>query len=286
MSDELTPDPSTWTSIRYEEPAPRVARLVLDRADKANAQDYRTLAELNHAFDRAARDKDIRVIVLAAEGKHFSSGHDLASGSSMEGLPTVGPWGDFEAPGAEGYLSKEDEMYVGLCWRWRNLPKPTIAQVQGKVIAGGLMLVWPMDLVVCSEDATFQDPVVAFGMNGHEYFTHPFEVGSRVAKEMLFTGRALTAEEAYRHGMVNHVVPREELESATLEIAETVAERPMIGLSLAKRSVNHALDEMGMWRTIQAALGWHHVGHNHNQRVHGSMVDPEGLEIVRRLAKK
>ena len=281
----VSPDPATWKSIRYEQPAERVARIVLARAEMANAQDYAMLAELNCAFDKAARDPDVRAIILAADGKHFSSGHDLRAGSSMEGLPVVGPYGNFEAPGAEGYLSKEDEMYVGLCWRWRNLPKPTIAQVQGKVIAGGLMLVWPMDLVVCAEDATFQDPVVAFGMNGHEYFTHPFEVGARLAKEMLFTGRALTAQEAHHHGMVTKVVPNAELEATTLELAETIAARPMIGLALAKRSVNHALDEMGVWRTIQAAMGWHHLGHNHNQRVHGSMVDPEGLEIVRKLAK-
>ncbi len=284
MTEDVPTDPAEWTRIRYEEPAERVARIVLARAEMANAQDYRMLVELNHAFDRAARDPEVRVIILAADGKHFSSGHDLRAGSAMEGLPPVGPYGNFEAPGAEGYLSKEDEMYVGLCWRWRNIPKPTIAQVQGKVIAGGLMLVWPMDLIVCSEDATFQDPVVAFGMNGHEYFVHPFELGGRLAKEMLFTGRALTAQEAHQHGMVSQVVSAADLETTTLEMAETIAARPMIGLSLAKRSVNHALDEMGVWRTIQAALGWHHVGHSHNQRVHDSLVDPGGLEIVRKLA--
>ena len=276
--------PTEWAHIRYEEPAARVARIVLARAEMANAQDYNMLAELNQAFDRAAQDPEIRAIILAADGKHFSSGHDLRAGSDMSDLPTTLPLGNFEAPGAEGYLSKEDEMYVGLCWRWRNIPKPTIAQVQGKVIAGGLMLVWPMDLVICSKEATFQDPVVAFGMNGHEYFTHPYEVGSRLAKEMLFTGRALTSEEALRGGMVNRVVARDELESVTLDMAKTIAARPMIGLALAKRSVNHALDEMGVWKTIQAAMGWHHVGHNHNHRLHGQLVDPEGLEIIRKLA--
>ena len=95
--------------------------------------------------------------------------------------------------GAEGMMAREEEIYLGFCTRWRQLPKPTIAQVQGKVIAGGLMLVWPCDLVVASEDATFSDPVVAFGVNGGEYFAHPWEVGARKAKEMLFTGEPLTA---------------------------------------------------------------------------------------------
>ena len=207
----------TWQHIRYEIPVDRVARITLARAETANAQDYRMLSELNEAFDRAARDESVRVIVLAADGKHFSSGHDLRAGTSMDDIEPIGTQCHFDAPGAEGYMATEAEMYVGLCWRWRNIPKPTIAQVQGKVIAGGLMLVWPMDLIVCAEDATFSDPVVAFGVNGHEYFTHPYEVGARLAKEMLFTGRAITAQEALQHGMVNKVVARDDLEAETLE---------------------------------------------------------------------
>ena len=272
---------SHWERIRYEQPAERVARIVLARPEMANAQDYAMLAELNEAFDRAARDDDVRVIVLAADGNHFSSGHDLRAGTDMSEIDPIGTWCCFGSEGAEGYMATEAEMYVGLCWRWRNIPKPTIAQVQGKVIAGGLMLVWPMDLVVCSEDATFSDPVVAFGMNGHEYFTHPFEAGARLAKEMLFTGRAITSDEALRHGMVNEVVPRDELESRTLELARHIAKRPSIGLTLAKQSVNNALDAMGMYTAIQSAFGLHHVGHNHNQRLFGGLVDPSGLQVIR-----
>ncbi|HUF97454.1 MAG TPA: enoyl-CoA hydratase [Ilumatobacter sp.] len=267
--------------IRYEQPSERVARIVLARPDTANAQNYQMLSELNKAFDRAARDDSVRVIILAADGKHFSSGHDLRSVTDMNDVEPVGTWCCFDAQGAEGYMATEAEMYVGLCWRWRNLAKPTIAQVQGKVIAGGLMLVWPMDLVVCSEDATFSDPVVAFGMNGHEYFTHPYEAGARLAKEMLFTGRAITAEEALRHGMVNKVVPRDELESAALAMAEHIAKRPMIGLTLAKQSVNNTLDAMGMYTSIQSAFGLHHVGHNHNLRLFDSLVNPEGIKVIR-----
>ena len=271
----------TWEHIRYEQPSEGVARIVLARAQAANAQDYQLLSELNQAFDRAARDDTVRVIILAADGNHFSSGHDLRAGTDMSEIEPIGTWCCFDSEGAAGYMATEAEMYVGLCWRWRNIPKPTIAQVQGKVIAGGLMLVWPMDLVVCSEEATFSDPVVAFGVNGHEYFTHPYEAGARLAKEMLFTGRAITAEEAYRHGMVNKVVPREELEAETLAIAEHIAKRPMIGLTLAKQSVNNSLDAMGMYTSIQSAFGLHHVGHNHNLRLFDSLVDPGGLQVIR-----
>jgi enoyl-CoA hydratase len=274
-----------WNHVRYDVPAERVARITLARAEMANAQNYLMISEVNEAFDVAARDDDIRCIVLAADGKHFSSGHDLSDlDPDMDELHTIGTQCHFDADGAEGYMAREAEMYVGMCWRWRNIPKPTIASVQGKVIAGGLMLVWPMDLVICSEEATFSDPVVAFGVNGHEYFTHPYEAGARLAKEMLFTGRAITAQEALMHGMVNKVVPRDELESATLEMATHIARRPMFGLTLAKQSVNNALDAMGQYTALQSAFGLHHVGHSHNRLKFDSLVDPSGIATIRNEA--
>jgi enoyl-CoA hydratase len=271
-----------WQRVRYDQPAPGVARVTLARAEAANAQDYLMLSELNQAFDQAARDPEVRVIVLAADGKHFSSGHDLRGTSAIGDVATIGTQCHFDAEGAEGYMACEAEMYVGLCWRWRNLAKPTIASVQGKVIAGGLMLMWPMDLIVCSEDATFSDPVVAFGVNAVEYFVHPFEAGARLAKDMLFTGRSITAQEALQHGMVNRVVPREELEAQTLALAAHIAKRPMFGLTLAKQSVNNAQDAMGIYTAIQSAFGLHHVGHSHNRiRFDGSLVDPSGVQVIR-----
>ncbi|MGA7759315.1 MAG: enoyl-CoA hydratase [Ilumatobacteraceae bacterium] len=274
-----------WQHVRYDTPAERVARITLARAEMANAQNYLMISEVNEAFDVAARDDEIRCIVLAADGKHFSSGHDLADlDPDMDDLHTIGTQCHFDADGAEGYMAREAEMYVGMCWRWRNIAKPTIASVQGKVIAGGLMLVWPMDLVICSEEATFSDPVVAFGVNGHEYFTHPYEAGARLAKEMLFTGRAITAQEALMHGMVNKVVPLDELESATLEMAAHIARRPMFGLTLAKQSVNNALDAMGQYTALQSAFGLHHVGHSHNRLKFDSLVDPSGIKVIRNEA--
>jgi enoyl-CoA hydratase len=275
MSDE-------WQRVRYDQPAPGVARVTLARPEAANAQDYLLLSELNQAFDRATQDPDVRVIVLAADGKHFSSGHDLRDTTAITDIETIGTQCHFDAEGAEGYMAREAEMYVGLCWRWRNIAKPTIASVHGKVIAGGLMLVWPMDLIVCSDDATFSDPVVAFGVNAVEYFVHPFEAGARLAKDMLFTGRAISAQEALQHGMVNRVVPREELEAETLALASHIAKRPMFGLTLAKQSVNNAQDAMGLYTAIQSAFGLHHVGHSHNRILFdGSLVDPSGAQVIR-----
>lgn len=258
---------------------------MLNRPEAANAQDKKMLYELAAAFDAAAADDEVKVVILGAYGKHFSSGHDLRDRSDVDQFTTVGPVGGFKRPGAEGHMALEQEIYMGLCARWRDLPKPTIAQVHGKVIAGGLMLVWPCDLVVASEDATFSDPVVAFGVNGVEYFAHAFELGPRRAKELLFTGESIGATEAQRVGMVNRVVPRDELESATLALACKVATRPSMGLKLAKMSVNQSVDAMGFPQALQQAFGLQHVGHAHNQWVHGRLVDPAGIDVIRDDAK-
>jgi enoyl-CoA hydratase len=276
-----------FNTIRRETPTAGVALVVLDRADKANAQNARMLSELDRALEAAARDEAIRVIVVAAEGRHFSSGHDLSPEQDFDAeAHAEGPWSGFDAPGVEGNWSFEESYYFGLCWRWRNIPKPTIAAVQGKVIAGGLMLVWPFDLVIAADDATFQDPVVAFGVNGVEYFGHPWEFGVRRAKELLFTGRAITAELARELGMVNRVVPRATLLDETLELAGEIAARPPMGLRLAKESVNQAQNSQGLYESLRAAMAHQQMGHAHNRIVHGQAVDPAGAELVRALAKK
>lgn len=276
-----------FDTVELEYPASGVARIHLNRPEKANAQNMQLLYELNSALDQAAADDAVRVIIVAARGKHFSSGHDLAAeGDWQLDEVAVGPGGGYQQPGMEGHWAREEEAYFGLCWRWRNLPKPTIAQVQGKVIAGGLMLVWPFDLVVASEDATFQDPVVAFGANGVEYFAHPWEFGVRKAKELLFTGRGITAELARQLGMVNRVVARDQLESATLELAREIAAQPMMGLKTAKESVNQMQNAQGLYQALRSAMGMQQLSHAHNYMVHDLPVDPAGADRVRELTRQ
>ena len=276
---------TAYERIRVDRPLEGVARVTLARPEAANAQDRRMLYEINDALDRASRDGAVKVIVVAADGVHFSSGHDLRDRAKLDEFDTVLNVGGFDAPGQEGYMAQEQEIYLGFCWRWRNIPKPTIASVQGKVIAGGLMLVWPFDIVVAAENAQFSDPVVAFGANGVEYFVHPYEVGARKAKQMLFTGDAISAAEAQRLGMVNEVVPLDRLEDETLALAAKIAAQPLMGLKLAKQSVNQALDNMGMWGTLQAAFGLHHLSHSHNAQRFGMIVDPEGAERIKAQAR-
>jgi len=278
--------PSDFSEIRYEKPSARVARIVLARPETRNAQGLAMLYEVNRAFDMAMHDDEVRVVIVAADGPHFSSGHHLGDRSNPGAHgPAVLGFGGYDLPGAEGYMAKEQEIYLGFCWRWRNLPKPTIVQVQGKAIAGALMLIWPCDIVIASEDAEFSDPVVAFGVNGHEFFVHAWEVGHRKAKEMLFAGEAISAAEGKALGKVNHVVPRDKLDSFTLEMAEKIAQRPTIGLKLAKLSVNQSLDAQGMWTALQSAFALHQLGHTHNRLMHGDIVDPAGIDVIRNQAK-
>jgi enoyl-CoA hydratase len=273
--------------IRCEQPDPAIARVVLARPEVRNAQDHQMLYELDRAFQLAMRDPAVKVVILAADGPHFSAGHDLKQPNVRlrdRFEPVVQAAGHHE-PGVFGMYAGEEEYYVGLHWRWRNLAKPTIAQVQGMAIAGGLMLAWPMDLIIAADDALFSDPVVAFGSNGHEFFVHAWELGARKAKEILFTGATLTADECHRLGMVNHVVPRADLEVFTLDLARSIAARPAFGLKLAKQAINFSLDQQGQHQTVIAALAMHHLGHAHARVEFGSPVDPAGAEMIRREAK-
>src|SRR6201999_3315642 len=118
-----------------------------------------------------------------------------------------------------GIYANESRRFLEYSLRWRNIPKPSIAAVQGVCIAGGLLLAWPCDLIVAADNAKFSDPVVAMGIGGVEYHGHTWELGARLAKEILFTGRAISAEEAKSVGMVTRVVPLDALQTATRELA-------------------------------------------------------------------
>ena len=266
--------------IDYEIPEAGIARIVLNRPETANAQDTRFLYELNAAFDRAAHDEDIRVIILAARGKHFSSGHDLGEKdphAAMHNYQTIGTMCGFTCAGAEAQMSREEEIYVGFSERWRNIPKPTIAAVQGKCIAGGLMLVWPCDLIIASDDASFTDPTVSFGVGGVEFFHHLWEVGARKAKEMLFTSDALCAQDALRLGMVNQIVPRDGLVEAALIMARKIASKSRFALKLAKKAINGAQDAQGRDLAMQNAFHLHQLAHTHWLKLHDFLMDPSAL---------
>jgi enoyl-CoA hydratase len=245
----------------------KVAVISLNRPDKANAQTMELLDDLNAAFERAAADDDVRVIVLRGNGKHFSSGHDLSGSASRDGS-TPRP----DKITLDHIYALEARKYLGYSLSWRNIPKPTIASVQGKAIAGALLLVWPMDLIVAAENAEFSDPVVFMGIGGVEYHGHTWELGARKAKEILFTGRSVSAREAEQIGMVNKVVPLESLQDETMALASHIAQMDPFALRQAKRAVNQTLDVQGFYAAIQSVFDIHQTGHGNALSVTGYPV--------------
>jgi enoyl-CoA hydratase len=159
------------------------------------------------------------------------------------------------------YYDWETRGYLAYARRWRDVPKPSIAAVQGKCIAAGLMLCWPCDLIVAADNAQFSDPVAIMGIMGVEYHAHSWELGPRKAKEMLFTAEPIGADEARRSGMVNHVVPLDELRPFTMRLAAKIAQQDPWALRLAKRAVNQTLDTMGFSASIDSCFDMHHLGH-------------------------
>ena len=266
-----------YKTIRYEvlEPGERgIARVTLDRPESRNAQNKRMTYELNDAFTDASRRTDVKLIVLDATGPHFCSGHDMRDTESMKEFDPVFTGGGFGREGQEGHMAWEEEVYFQMCWRWRNLPKPVIAAAQGKTIAGGLMLLWIADVIIAAQDALFSDPVVGMGANGVEYFAHPWELGARKAKELLFTGDWVNAQDAKALGMVNQVVPADELHDYTMAMAAKIAKRPSFALKLAKESVNQTLEAQGQWTALRSAFTIQHLAHAHNRVRFGIPVDP------------
>jgi enoyl-CoA hydratase len=255
-----------WETVRYEVDGP-VATITMNRPEARNAQNNTMTYDLDEAFTAAAQDGEVKVIVLAGAGPHFSAGHDL-KGSTPDPRH-VSMWYPNGKQAAEAYMAREEEIYLQMCRRWRDIPKPTIAAVQGKCIAGGLMLAWICDLIICSEDAQFSDPVLRMGICGVEYFGHPWELGARKAKEFLFTGEFIDAQEAYRLGMVNRVVPRERLMEETLALARKISAMPSVALTLTKQAVNQTLDAMGQWTAMQAVFTLHQLAHSHAAEVTG-----------------
>lgn len=252
-----------------------VALVTMNRPEYHNAQNSQMTYALDAAFRRACDDDDVKVIVLRGAGKHFSAGHDIGTpGRDVDKtFDRASLWYDHvNKPGGEFLYAREQEVYLGMCRRWREMPKPTIAMVQGACIAGGLMLAWVCDLIVASEDAYFADPVVRMGLPGVEYFAHVHELNPRIAKEFLFLGERMPAPRAYQMGMLNRVVARDELEQQTLDIAGRIAQMPRLGLQLSKQAVNNAEDLMGKRATMDMVFGLHHFAHAHNELVSGDRL--------------
>ncbi len=265
MSDTSEAGSVEYENVRYEVSG-RVATVSLNRPRYRNAQSRRLLEDLDAALARAVDDHEVRAIVLRGEGEHFSSGHDLGTPDELA---------DREArPWPEGQLGEQRrswELNVANTLRWRDLAKPTVAAVQGMCIYGGWMVASAMDLIVASDDARF--------LPAHfQYFSVPWELGARKAKELLWRAEFLTAEQALELGFVNHVVPRAELDGFTAELAGQISRQDPFVASMIKRSVNEMQDQMGFRTSITAA----HSTYMQIQSA-GKVVPPGEEGKIRRL---
>lgn len=252
-----------------------IATVTMNRPEFNNAQNSKMTYALDAAFRRAVDDDEVKVIILRGSGKHFSAGHDIGTpGRDInQSFDRASLWYDHvNKPGGEFLYVREQEVYLGMCRRWRDLPKPTIAMVQGACVAGGLMLAWVCDMIIASDDAFFSDPVVRMGIPGVEYFAHAFELNPRIAKEFLFLGERMSAERAYQMGMVNRIASRENLEEETYSIAQRIGKMPRMGLALTKQAINHIEDLQGKRAGMDAAFAWHHFAHAHNELISGDKL--------------
>lgn len=293
MSDLVEPKK---VEITYETEEPvlyevrdGVAWVTMNRPSYNNAQNSQMTYALDAAFARAVGDDAVKVIVLKGAGKHFSAGHDI-------GTPGRDLHKSFERkhllpdhvnkPGAELLYTREQEVYLGMCRRWRDVPKPTIAAVQGACIAGGLMLAWVCDLIVASEDAYFQDPVQRMGIPGVEYFAHAFELPPRVAKEFLMLGERMPAARAYNFGMVNRIVAREALDAEVAKMAANLAEKGRLGLWLTKQAINHVEDLRGKRTAMDAVFHMHHFAHAQSDLTQGNPLGGQDAKSMAAGNKK
>jgi enoyl-CoA hydratase len=238
----------TYTTLLTERTG-AVLKITTNRPKVLNAQSRILLEELDHAFAAAVDDDKVRVIILAGAGKHFSAGHDLGSPQEMEDQKKK-----TLEPGFKGEYRRIFERFFENTMRWRDLPKPTIAQVQGYCIMGGMMIASACDLIIASDDALFADRAVKWGGAHVQYFSMPWDLGPRKAKEYLFTGAFISAAEAEKLGLVNRVVARDKLEGETMKLAQEIAERDPFALKFAKASVNEMQNAQGWREALEGAF--------------------------------
>jgi len=218
-----------------------VAKVITNRPRYKNAQSRLMIEEMDDAFAAANADDDVRVIILAAAGDTFSSGHDIGTPEEKEDMRRR-PF----PKGVRGEYALSRYLFLDTTLRWRDLDKPTIAQVQGMCIFGGWMFAAAMDLVVASDDAQFLPALM-------QYFSIPWDIPIRKAKEAMFRSRFIGAEEACNLGFVNLVVPRERLEEETMALANEIAENDPFTLRMVKWAANSAQDAMGFSNSIRNA---------------------------------
>ncbi len=267
---EVTP------TVLYERVGP-VARVTMHRPRYRNAQSRVLLEELDAAFAEAMADHDVRVAVLFGSGDHWSSGHDIGTPEELADREAR-PYPD----GILGVHQRSWDWNVENTMRWRDLPKPTIAAVQGLCIYGGWMVAAAMDLIVASDDAQFIPGLF-------QYQVTPWDIGFRRAKDLLWEQGLIDAARAHELGFVSEVVPRAELEARAMAKAGRIARMHPIAAQMIKRQVNDAQDAMGFRAAIAAGHSAYMLANLggaffDEQRPFGSVKRIPGVDAAREAA--
>ena len=221
---------ATTREVRFERSG-AIATLVLDRPQARNALSAELMSEIERELASVAADRSIKVLILGTSGPVFSSGHDLKQMRASRDRAVY-----------EGLFRQCSRMMLSIV----RLPQPVIARVQGVATAAGCQLVASCDLAVAASSARFATPGVNIGL----FCSTPMvalsrNVARKHAMEMLLTGEMVSAEDAQRLGLVNRVVPDAQLETATRELAETIASKSGHVLRIGKEAFYHQL-ELGL----------------------------------------
>ncbi len=213
-----------------------VALLTLNRPEKLNALSVELLDTLDRALERAGGAADVRVVVIRGAGRAFSTGYDLAA---FAGQPLLSgeQWRERHRRNIDRWLK---------IW---NLPKPVIAQVHGFALAGACELAMACDLTVAAEGTKFGEPEIQ-DVSGPPTMFMPWVLGLKKAKELLLTGELIDAVEAERIGLINTVVPAEQLEARTFELARKMARLEPAALYYNKLSINRTYELMGLLNAL------------------------------------
>lgn len=217
-----------------------IATITLNRPEKLNAMNSEVVEQLGAYVAAASVDDSVKVVLIAGAGRAFSAGFDI-NDEMEDGTESALDW--------QPVLARDSDMTMAI---W-SCPKPTIAVVQGYCLAGGCEVAMACDMIVAADDASFGEPEIQYG-SGPVTLLMPFVLGQKKTNELLFTGDRMTASTALAAGLVNAVVPRDELESAALDLARRIAPTPLAVLRLTKQALNRAYEAMGLREAVKANL--------------------------------
>lgn len=220
-----------------------ICYLTLNRPEKLNALNSEMMSELRESLSTIEADSEIRVVILTGAGRAFSAGFDI------ERVPGVPDPHETQPDVWREHLKSHIDTFM-MVW---NLSKPVIAAVNGYALAGACELVQICDIKIASERAVLGEPEIRAGV-GPPLLITPFSVGLAKAKELLLTGDTIDAYEAARIGLVNRVVPHEQLMQECERTARKITNISRVGVKMSKIAVNRVMEGMGFLSSIQHNL--------------------------------